>query len=202
MLRSSRSRSLAVVADADRRIATHVYVAGPSSPRRATTEALRRERVLLALLEEPDRSRSSPWRLEDVGTLEGTEFTVGMVRGRTFGGECGRELRRGNRSRTRPTVSKRRMRISGQCGTGCSFSVTNTTTRPRALHACSRGIEVQLGPGRSSTITDRVEIGHERSPTAASPCPSDDCMTRERADEPPTPSTVRLMTNTNSVQRQ
>jgi hypothetical protein len=65
--------------------------------------------------------------LEDVGTLEGTEFTVGMVRGRTFGGEWGVSFVR-KPFKDSTTVTEETNSDSGQCGTGCSFSFTSTTT--------------------------------------------------------------------------
>jgi hypothetical protein len=96
--------------------------------------------------------------LEDVGTLEGTEFTVGMVRGRTFGGEWGVSFVRKPFKDT-TTVTEETNSDSGQCGTGCSFSFTNTTTSTTAFHdVYAQGIEVHWAPS-FVTISNRVQIG-------------------------------------------
>ena len=96
--------------------------------------------------------------LEDVGTIEGTEFTVGMVRGRTFGGEWGVSFVRKPFNDT-TTVEVETDSDSGQCGTGCSFSFTSTTTRTTTFHdVYVQGIEVHWAPS-FVTISNRVQIG-------------------------------------------
>jgi hypothetical protein len=96
--------------------------------------------------------------LEDRGTFEGSEFTVGMVRGRTFGGEWGVSFVRKPFKDT-TTVTEETNSDSGQCGTGCSFSFTNTTTRTTTLHdVYVQGIEVHWAPS-FVTISNRVQIG-------------------------------------------
>ena len=96
--------------------------------------------------------------LEDVGTIEGTEFTIGMVRGRTLGGEWGVSFVRKPFKNTTTSATETDS-DSGQCGAGCSFSFTSTTTTTTTFSdVYVQGIEVHWAPS-FVTISNRVQIG-------------------------------------------
>jgi hypothetical protein len=92
--------------------------------------------------------------LDDTGTLEGTEFSIGFVRGRTLGGDWGVSFVRKpfkDASTTFNEIS------SGDCGPGCSF--TSAETRLTTFEdVYVRGVEVHWAPS-FVTIAKRVQIG-------------------------------------------
>ena len=134
--------------------------------------------------------------LEDVGTLEGTEFTVGMVRGRTFGGEWGVSFVRKPFKDT-TAVFQETNSDSGQCGTGCSFSFTNTTTTTTTFHdVYAQGIEVHWAPS-FVTISNRVQIGMNIAGGIAVPKGTID-ETRESVSTNTNTFNGQTMTNTNT----
>jgi hypothetical protein len=96
--------------------------------------------------------------LENTGTIEGTEFTIGMVRGSMRGGEWGVSFVR-KPFKDSTVVSQDEYSDSGQCGTGCSYSSTGTTTRTTTFtDVYLQGIEVHWAPS-FVTISNRFQIG-------------------------------------------
>jgi hypothetical protein len=91
---------------------------------------------------------------EDSGSFEGSEFTIGFVRGRTLGGDWGVSYVRKPFKDTSQTSSSS---DSGSCGTGCTFSNSQTVTTT-FNDVYLRGIEVHFAPV-FVTIADRVQIG-------------------------------------------
>lgn len=92
--------------------------------------------------------------LEDVGTVEGTEFAIGLVRGRMRGGEWGISF---VRKPFKDSTSVFQEQDTQDCGPSCISSATFTqTTRFDAVYL--RGVEVHWAPA-FVTIRDRVQIG-------------------------------------------
>lgn len=92
--------------------------------------------------------------LEDVGTIEGTELSIGFVRGRTRGGDWGVSF---VRKPFKDTTSSITESGTDECGPSCSssFSQTRTTAFENVY---LRGIEVHWSPA-FVTIGGRVQIG-------------------------------------------
>jgi hypothetical protein len=92
--------------------------------------------------------------LEDTGTFEGTEFSIGFVRGRTLGGDWGVSYVRKPFKDATGVFSD-----SGtdECGAGCTttFSQTQTTSFEEVY---VRGVEVHWAP-TFVTISNRLQIG-------------------------------------------
>lgn len=92
--------------------------------------------------------------LEDVGTIEGTEFSIGLVRGRTRGGEWGVSF---VRKPFKDSTTVFQEQSTQDCGPSCVSSFSSTrTTRFDAVYL--RGVEVHWAPA-FVTIGGRVQIG-------------------------------------------
>ena len=92
--------------------------------------------------------------LEDTGTYEGTEFTIGFVRGRTRGGEWGVSfVRKPFKDATGVFTESG----ADECGPSCTFSFSSTqTTTLEDVYL--QGIEVHWAPS-FVTISNRLQIG-------------------------------------------
>jgi hypothetical protein len=92
--------------------------------------------------------------LDEIGTIKGTEFTIGFVRGRTLGGDWGVSF---VRKPFKDTTAVSSETDSGQCGTGCTFS--NNSTRTTTFDAVYlRGVELHWAPV-FVTVRNRVQVG-------------------------------------------
>jgi hypothetical protein len=97
--------------------------------------------------------------LDDLGgKIEGSEFTIGMVRGSMRGGEWGVSFVRKPVKDT-TTVLTDQSSDTFQCGTGCTSSFTFTSTTTTTFHdVYMQGIEVHWAP-TFVTISNRVQVG-------------------------------------------